>query len=794
MADVTLNIRHNASQAAPSVGQLADEMGRMAKQSKSAATAGTAAANGFKRIGAACLNVGKSAKSGASGISKFTSSLGRIAYYRLIRTAIKYIGQAFRDGLQAAYEFSKANQPADYAKLAGAMDGIKSAAKTMSLQLGAAFGGLITAVAPVLIQIINLVTAAADAITRFFAVLNGSGYYKKAASGFEEVGASAGGAGKQIKGLLASWDELNVIGKESGGGGGGSSATDYSGAYEWVQPESDWANLFASGDFFGIGAKIGDALGNISKKITEFLKKPEIQNFGKNLAAALNGSVSKPENWENFGEAIGTAIGTVTKWIIDFFDNVDWSSVKNAIKAFLDGVWKALKAELDGYDFSFDKPYWEVIIDKLFGEGSWESVTPNIWEKLFGSGGSKNGGISIDANVEVGLIKKGWKTVSEWVKTNIGGAVSTAIGLAKKGWTYVSTWVKQYIGNIVYKAIGLTKKGWTYVSTWVKQYIGNIVYKSIGLTKRGWTYVSTWVKQYIGNIVYKSIGLTKKGWTYVSTWVKQYIGNIVYKSIGLTKKGWSYVSTWVKEYIGGTVSKGIGLIRDGWKTVSKWIKDSWMGTSVEKGIKVIRDGWTTIKAWIDKSYLGGALNKAVGLVRAGWNTVASWITGSFLGGVVSKAVDLTVNIAGKAFDTFMSAWNALKSKTLELKVGIADNIRGAWNSAVGKWNGSFLGNTLGRLPYLAQGGFVPDGGQLFIARESGPELVGTMGGSTAVANNDQIVAGIQYGVAQANSEQNDLLRQQNSILMQLLNKDLTISPSVALGQVVARSTALYGRA
>ena len=206
MADVTLNIRHNAAQAAPAVGQLADEMGRMAKQSKSASTAGTAAANGFKKIGAACLNVGKSAKTGASGLSKFTSSLGRIAYYRLIRTAIKYVGQAFRDGLQAAYEFSKANQPADYAKLAGAMDGIKKAASTMSLQLGAAFGGLITAIAPVLIRIINLVTAAADAITRFFAVLNGSGYYKRAASGFEEVGASAGGAGKQIKGLLASWD------------------------------------------------------------------------------------------------------------------------------------------------------------------------------------------------------------------------------------------------------------------------------------------------------------------------------------------------------------------------------------------------------------------------------------------------------------------------------------------------------------------------------------------------------------------------------------------------------------
>ena len=49
------------------------------------------------------------------------------------------------------------------------------------------------------------------------------------------------------------------------------------------------------------------------------------------------------------------------------------------------------------------------------------------------------------------------------------------------------------------------------------------------------------------------------------------------------------------------------------------------------------------------------------------------------------------------------------------------------------------------VPKLANGGFVEQG-QLFVAREAGPELVGTMNGNTAVANNDQIVAGISSGV------------------------------------------------
>ena len=38
---------------------------------------------------------------------------------------------------------------------------------------------------------------------------------------------------------------------------------------------------------------------------------------------------------------------------------------------------------------------------------------------------------------------------------------------------------------------------------------------------------------------------------------------------------------------------------------------------------------------------------------------------------------------------------------------------------------------------------------MFIARERGPELVGTIRGRSAVANNDQIIAGISSGVYEA---------------------------------------------
>jgi hypothetical protein len=69
-----------------------------------------------------------------------------------------------------------------------------------------------------------------------------------------------------------------------------------------------------------------------------------------------------------------------------------------------------------------------------------------------------------------------------------------------------------------------------------------------------------------------------------------------------------------------------------------------------------------------------------------------------------------------------------------------------------------------------------------------------MGGHNAVANNQQIVEGIQSGVAQANQEQNALLGQIVNGVYKLLQKDITISPSVALGQVMARSADMYARA
>lgn len=74
---------------------------------------------------------------------------------------------------------------------------------------------------------------------------------------------------------------------------------------------------------------------------------------------------------------------------------------------------------------------------------------------------------------------------------------------------------------------------------------------------------------------------------------------------------------------------------------------------------------------------------------------------------------------------------------------------------------------------FASGGF-PETGQMFIAREAGPELVGSIGRRTAVANNAQIIEGISAGVEDANQVQNALLREQNELLRAILAKEGTV--------------------
>ena len=108
-----------------------------------------------------------------------------------------------------------------------------------------------------------------------------------------------------------------------------------------------------------------------------------------------------------------------------------------------------------------------------------------------------------------------------------------------------------------------------------------------------------------------------------------------------------------------------------------------------------------------------------------------------------------------------TARNGVKGGSIYVGVSLptATTIQNALNSALGGANamlkitknamgGVFANGSWQPIQAYANGG-VPSGGQLFMAREAGPELVGKIGKHTAVMNNNQIVDSVKAGVYEA---------------------------------------------
>lgn len=90
--------------------------------------------------------------------------------------------------------------------------------------------------------------------------------------------------------------------------------------------------------------------------------------------------------------------------------------------------------------------------------------------------------------------------------------------------------------------------------------------------------------------------------------------------------------------------------------------------------------------------------------------------------------------------------------------------------------------------FYASGGF-PEHGEMFIANEAGPELVGRIGNRTAVANTDQIVSGISSGVSIANEGVINAVYAMASMIVRAVNdKDSNVYLS---GKQLAQDLAPY---
>lgn len=143
---------------------------------------------------------------------------------------------------------------------------------------------------------------------------------------------------------------------------------------------------------------------------------------------------------------------------------------------------------------------------------------------------------------------------------------------------------------------------------------------------------------------------------------------------------------------------------------------------------------------------GGLLDFLTGIFTGNWEKAWGGIQKFFSGiwdgfyAVVRVAVNLVIDILN-------GLWRGLYSVLAGIVNGVGGLIKDIGSVFGADW-GWEIPSQPPLIPKLAGGGVV-DAGQMFIAREAGPELVGNIGRKTAVANNDQIIAGIESGVYRA---------------------------------------------
>lgn len=556
----------------------------------------------------------------------------------MIRAIIRGIVDGIKEGATNFYNFSKATGDT-MVGFQSALDSTKAAASQMKNQLGAAFGTLYAQIAPIINNLIAIVTKLANVLTMLFARLGGADGWYRAADGANAAAEAASGAGqaaKEAMKYLAPFDELNRLpSKNQGGGGGGGGSSGGGGDnYEWVPFEE-----FSLGD--GISDLI-NSVTNIFKDAAKWFEEIDWQNLGRtfwnDFKAALT-SVELADLTSAISEFVGSAIGGVAGFL--------WGAISQ--------MWDDIKSIMD-----------EIIHN--------DDGTKKTGEEIFG--GILEG------------IHNAIQNIGAWIAENILGpfaeGLCKAFGIASPAKEMVGP--GEMIGQGILEGI---KKPFVAIGEWLDTNVLQPI-KDFFNGNSGMGNLTLAIKTDLSGFKLPDLTAFKTAWDKIKN-----------KTVTLNAK--------LKGASASTVSK----LSSAWSAITTKV--------------------STLTASIKKDFSDVVLTN----IKNAW------------AGITQKTVTLTANLsASKTVTSFITAWNALKDKALELKASIADNVKEAWNRVASAWNNNAILSKLGKLPLLANGG-VLQSGQLFIARENGPEIVGNFGNQTGVMNNQQIVDAVSKGVASA---------------------------------------------
>lgn len=510
------------------------------------------------------------------------------------------------------------------------------------------------------------------------------------------------------------------------------------------------ANTFAQNfhwDSLGIAA--GNGINGAMAGLNWELIKGTIHNVVSGLIDTLNKFLWQA-NWTEIGETIAEFFNSKLEAFHTAVTEFEWKKLGDSVAEAIDGLFSTYDFPKLGEGISnFAKGILDTLIHAIENT-NWQQVGGSIKAVL----------INVDWN---GIVER----IAELFGAACGGLGALIWGIIDDAWSQVSDWWKETAyedGKFTIEGLlNGVKEALYNIGQWIHDHVFtpflNGVKSAFGIHSP-----STVMAEQGGYIIDGLLqGLVDKV-TSVLEWFTALPGKI--------KTAMGNAKDWLVEKGKGAIEgikNGYEAVKDS-KLFSKFkkLKDEAFSSVGDIAGKVKVKGTDVvsgIKEGYEKSKQSGLLSKVATLK----NNVFSSI-----GDVAKKVKVKGTDISSGIKSGYEGSKETIKNAVSEIPNLISNGIGSLWD--IGKnaiksfadgfssihipmphigwdWNEFSLGNFSFSVPsfnldWYAKGGF-PAAGEMFMARESGPELVGRMGSRSAVANNDQIVDGIKAGVYDA---------------------------------------------
>lgn len=735
--------------------------------------------------------------------TKLGRSIGRIAMYRSIRFVLNQIAQGFKEGTDNLYQYSKAIN-GEFAK---SMDLLTTDLLYFRNSVAAATAPLINYLAPAIDYLTDRVVEFLNWFNELTAKLTGASYWTKALKYPKEYAEATKDASKALKDFQMGFDELNVI--SDNGSSSVADALDYSKMFTEMKVDIDfepWADAFREAieksDFYGAGAILGnrfnEAISDIpadewgrtlGEKINNaiafangFLDYSDFSLIGSKIAEFLNSGIDEI-NFYEIGHTIGQGINQIVSIATGFVDNFDFSNFGSKLASGFNGIVDYL--DFDNIVYTIQTGLWGILdtANRFLEEAHFEELGEKI--------GTALGNADVDETLNKlgtfftnlitgafdfvsGLI--GNKDISDW--SQIGMDIVDTIfpdstdsqNISK---ILVSFW--NLLKKLAIGTVGIFTGGFFRVKDKIEEKIDE--FKG-DIPQYIWDGFSTGIAIAFGPAailrlvtdkitdpflkdVKSKFGISSSDAGGSTSTQMAAVGIAVIKGFkkGIQDafNGVSGIKEWIQKnifdkfidgfndvfWIKGTGTEYSELLLPKGMGIIKGFKDGVMNELAETIIKV-REKLKEFQWLFDDISLNVPVSKITGKVTDMKDSVANTI-GSIASAIRGKANDIWLAIE-QLINGMIQGFNHFADQMSEkFTFHVPDNpIVGAFD----------FGISIPHIPDLALGRFdnggFPTMGELFMANENGvAEMVGRIGNRTAVANNDQIVAAVAEGVAQA---------------------------------------------